>query len=83
MTEWDALTEEEELGVQVSQILNESDDLETLMFGCAHCALGECIWLVKRRETNATVLEAFPFPTNPSLDSRVNWMVEIVRDVVR
>jgi hypothetical protein len=34
MSEWDTLIEEEELGVQVSQIFNEGDDLETLMFGC-------------------------------------------------
>ena len=43
---------EEEVGIDANDIMNDGDNMETLMFGCEHCGLGECIWLVNRNELN-------------------------------
>jgi hypothetical protein len=64
MKEWDVMMEEEELSVQVSDIVNEGDNIETLIFGCAHCALGECIWLVHKCKTYESILDALRGPIN-------------------
>ena len=72
MDEWDQIIEEEELGVQVNDILNEGDDLERLMFGCSLCSRGECVWLVHKEATKDVVAGYLPIVIKAGLYDQLN-----------
>jgi hypothetical protein len=43
-----------------NNIINDGDDIKTLMDSCKHCKLAECLWLVEKEGTKAAALAAVP-----------------------
>jgi hypothetical protein len=71
MKAWESLLEEgraeEEpdkqdvgFGVSIEDIINDGNDIETLMDGCKHCKLAEFLWLVEKEGTKAATLATVP-----------------------